>query len=167
MRLIEPYIMELDREASSTRKMLERVPEGKNEWAPHPKSMTLGKLATHVATIPSWASSLKEDGFDIGVNSVDVPFPPPTAVGLLALFDKTIADAKAALNAIDDARAMGLWTLSMKGKPVFSMPRLAVVRTMILNHSVHHRGQFSVYLRLLDVPVPGMYGPSADENPFA
>jgi len=167
MRLIEPYIMELDREASSTRKMLERVPEGKNEWAPHPKSMTLGKLATHVATIPSWASSLKEDGFDIGVNSVDVPFPPPTAVGLLALFDKTIAEAKAALNAIDDARAMGLWTLSMKGKPVFSMPRLAVVRTMILNHSVHHRGQLSVYLRLLDVPVPGMYGPSADENPFA
>ena len=167
MRLIEPYIMELDREASSTRKMLERVPEGKNEWAPHPKSMTLGKLATHVATIPSWASSLKEDGFDIGVNSVDVPFPPPTTVGLLALFDKTIADAKAALNAIDDARAMGLWTLSMKGKPVFSMPRLAVVRTMILNHSVHHRGQLSVYLRLLDVLVPGMYGPSADENPFA
>jgi len=167
MRLIEPYIMELDREASSTRKMLERVPEGKNEWAPHPKSMTLGKLATHVATIPSWASSLKEDGFDFGVNSVDVPFPPPTTVGLLALFDKTIADAKAALNAIDDARAMGLWTLSMKGKPVFSMPRLAVVRTMILNHSVHHRGQLSVYLRLLDVPVPGMYGPSADENPFA
>lgn len=167
MRLIEPYIMELDREASSTRKMLERVPEGKNEWAPHPKSMTLGKLATHVATIPSWASSLKEDGFDIGVNSVDVPFPPPTTVGLLALFDKTIAEAKAALNAIDDARAMGLWTLSMKGKPVFSMPRLAVVRTMILNHSVHHRGQLSVYLRLLDVLVPGMYGPSADENPFA
>jgi len=167
MRLIEPYIMELDREASSTRKMLERVPEGKNEWAPHPKSMTLGKLATHVATIPSWASSLKEDGFDIGVNSVDVPFPRPTTVGLLALFDKTIAEAKAALNAIDDARAMGLWTLSMKGKPVFSMPRLAVVRTMILNHSVHHRGQLSVYLRLLDVPVPGMYGPSADENPFA
>ena len=167
MRLIEPYIMELDREASSTRKMLERVPEGKNEWAPHPKSMTLGKLATHVATIPSWASSLKEDGFDIGVNSVDVPFPPPTTVGLLALFDKTIAEAKAALNAIDDARAMGLWTLSMKGKSVFSMPCLAVVRTMILNHSVHHRGQLSVYLRLLDVPVPGMYGPSADENPFA
>jgi len=167
MRLIEPYIMELDREASSTRKMLERVPEGKNEWAPHPKSMTLGKLATHVATIPSWASSLKEDGFDIGVNSVDVPFPPPTTVGLLALFDKTIAEAKAALNAIEDARAMGLWTLSMNGKPVFSMPRLAVVRTMILNHSVHHRGQLSVYLRLLDVPVPGMYGPSADENPFA
>jgi len=117
MRLIEPYIMELDREASSTRKMLERVPEGKNEWAPHPKSMTLGKLATHVATIPSWASSLKEDGFDIGVNSVDVPFPPPTTVGLLALFDKTIAEAKAALNAIDDARAMGLWTLSMKESP--------------------------------------------------
>jgi len=167
MRLIDPSIMELDREASSTRKMLERVPEGRNDWAPHPKSMTLGKLATHVATIPNWASSLKEDVFDIGVNSVGVPPPPPTTAGLVALFDRTIADAKGVLNGLDDERAMGLWTLSMKGTPVFSMPRLAVVRTMILNHSVHHRGQLSVYLRLLDVPVPGMYGPSADENPFA
>jgi uncharacterized damage-inducible protein DinB len=167
MRLIDPSIMELDREASSTRKMLERVPEGKLDWAPHPKSMTLGKLATHVATLPSWSNSLKDDGFDVGVNSVGVPPAPPTTAGLLALFDKTIADAKVALSALDDARAMGLWTLSMKGKTVFSMPRLAVVRMMILNHSVHHRGQLSVYLRLLDVPVPGMYGPSADENPFA
>ncbi|HEX7615449.1 MAG TPA: DinB family protein [Thermoanaerobaculia bacterium] len=167
MRLIDPLIMELDREASSTRKMLERVPDGKHEWAPHAKSMTLGKLATHVATIPLWSNSMKDDGFDVGVNSVGVPPAPPTAAGLVALFDKTIVDAKAALNALDDARAMGLWTLSMKGKPVFSMPRLAVVRTMILNHSVHHRGQLSVYLRLLDVPIPGMYGPSADENPFA
>ncbi|MGE5717218.1 MAG: DinB family protein [Acidobacteriota bacterium] len=167
MRLIDPSILELDREAASTRKMLERVPEGKNDWAPHPKSMTLGKLATHVATLPSWAGLLKEDSFDIGVNSVGVPPAPPTTADLVALFDKTIADAKAALNGLDDARAMGLWTLSMKGKPVFSMPRLAVVRMLILNHTVHHRGQLSVYLRLLDVPVPGMYGPSADENPFA
>ncbi len=167
MRMIDPLIMELDREASSTRKMLERVPEGKNEWAPHPKSMTLGKLATHVATLPGWASSLKEDGFDVGESSVGVPPPPATTAALLALFDKTIADAKGDLSALDDVRAMGPWTLSMKGKPVFSMPRLAVVRIMILNHSVHHRGQLSVYLRLLDVPVPGMYGPSADENPFA
>ena len=167
MRLIDASIMELDREASSTRKLLERVPEGRNEWKPHPKSMTLGKLSTHVATLPSWSHSLKDDGFDVGVDSVGVPPPPGTTAGLLALFDKTIAEAKAELNALDDARAMGLWTLSMKGKPVFSMPRLAVVRTMILNHSVHHRGQLSVYLRLLDVPIPGMYGPSADENPFA
>lgn len=166
MRLIDPSIMELDREAASTRKMLERVPEGKNEWRPHPRSMTLGKLATHVATLPSWSQSLKEDGFDVGVNAVGVPPAPETTAGLLALFDKTITDAKAAMNVLDDARAMGPWTLSMKGKPVFSMPRLAVVRTMILNHSVHHRGQLSVYLRLLDVPIPGMYGPSADENPF-
>ncbi len=167
MRLIDPSILELDREAASTRKMLERVPEGKNDWAPHPKSMTLGRLATHVATLPRWTGFLKEDGFDVGLNTVGTPPPPPTTTGLVALFDKTIADAKDALNELDDARAMGLWTLSMKGKPVFSMPRLAVVRMMILNHGVHHRGQLSVYLRLLDVPVPGMYGPSADENPFA
>ena len=167
MRLIDPSIMELDREASSTRKMLERVPEGKNEWAPHPKSMTLGKLATHVATLPRWAGFLREDAFDIDLNAVGTPPPPPTTAGLVALFDKTIADAKSVLSGLDDVRAMGLWTLSMKGKTVFVMPRLAVVRMMILNHSVHHRGQLSVYLRLLDVPVPGMYGPSADENPFA
>jgi uncharacterized damage-inducible protein DinB len=165
--MIDPYIMELDREASSTRKMLERVPDGKHDWAPHAKSMTLGKLATHVATLPSWSHSLTGDGFDIGVNSVGVPPPPPTVAGLLTLFDKTISEAKATLNTLDDGRAMGLWTLSMKGKPIFSMPRVAVVRTMILNHGVHHRGQLSVYLRLLDVSVPGMYGPSADENPFA
>ncbi len=84
MRLIDPSIMELDREASSTRKMLERVPEGKNEWTPHAKSMTLGKLATHVATLPRWAGSLKADGFDVGVNSVGVPTPPPTTAGLVA-----------------------------------------------------------------------------------
>jgi uncharacterized damage-inducible protein DinB len=167
MRLIDPSILELDREAASTRKMLERVPEGKNDWAPHPKSMTLGKLATHVATLPRWTGFLKEDGFDAGLNSVGTPPPPPTTAGLVALFDKNVADAKTDLNGLDDARAMGLWTLSMKGKPVFSMPRLAVVRMLILNHTVHHRGQLSVYLRLLDVPVPGMYGPSADENPFA
>src|SRR5512140_2045293 len=142
MRMIDPLIMEPDREEASTRKMLERVPEGKNAWAPHPKSMTLGKLATHVATLPGWATSLKEDGFDVGVNSVGVPPPPPTTAALLALFDKTIADAKNDLNTLDDVRAMGPWTLSMKGKPVFSMPRLAVARIMILNHSVHHRGQF-------------------------
>ena len=166
MRLIDPFIMELDREGSSTRKMLERVPEGKNDWTPHPKSMALGKLATHVATLPRWAGWLKEDAFDLVLNAVATPSAPPTTAGLVALFDKTIADAKGVLSGLDDARAMGLWTLSMKGKTVFSMPRLAVVRMMILNHSVHHRGQLSVYLRLLDVPVPGMYGPSADETPL-
>jgi uncharacterized damage-inducible protein DinB len=167
MRMIDPYVMELDREAASTRKFLERVPAEKLAWAPHPKSMTLGKLATHLATLPRLSNMLKDDGFDVGVTSVGVPPTPPTTAGLVALFDKTIAEAKVVLSSLDDAKAMAPWTLSMKGKAVFSMPRLAVVRTMILNHSVHHRGQLSVYLRLLDVPVPATYGPSADENPFA
>lgn len=167
MRLIDPLIMELDREAASTRKMLERVPEGKNDWKPHPKSTALGKLATHVATIPGWSETLKGDGFNVGVDKRDVPSPPANAALLVALFDKTVSEAKSTLNTLDDERAMGLWSLSMMGKPVFSMPRIAVVRTLILNHAVHHRGQLSVYLRLLDVPIPGMYGPSADENPFA
>jgi uncharacterized damage-inducible protein DinB len=166
MRLIDPLIMELDREAASTRKMLERVPEGKGDWKPHPKSMPLGKLSTHVATILSWSESLKGDGFDVGVDSVGVPPPPATTAELVALLDTTVGKAKETLNGLDDAKAMGLWTLSVNGKTAFAMPRLAVVRNMLLNHSVHHRGQLSVYLRLLDVPIPGMYGPSADENPF-
>ena len=166
MRIIDPYVMELDREAASTRKFLERVPAEKLAWAPHPKSMTLGKLAMHLATLPNWALSLKDDRFDLGVNKVDVPAAPGTAAEIVAIFDRSVAEAKKVLSGFDDAAAMGAWTLLMNGRTIFSMPRVAVVRNMLLNHAVHHRGQLSVFLRLLDVPVPGPYGPSADENPF-
>jgi uncharacterized damage-inducible protein DinB len=167
MRLIDPLLMEFDRECSTTRKLLERVPEGKNSWQPHPKSMTLGRLAMHVATLPDWSASLAGDGFDIAdPNASAVPEPPARASEIAGIFDDRVKAAKAALAALDDGRAMGSWTLSVRGTPMFSMPRLAVVRSFILNHSIHHRGQLSVYLRLLDVPLPPIYGPTADENPF-
>ena len=167
MRLIDPLLMELDRESATTRKLLERVPEGKYSWQPHPKSMTLGRLAMHVATIPDWSASLANDGFDIADPSKSaVPEPPARAAEIAGIFDERVKAAKAMLATLDDAKAMGSWTLSVKGKPIFSMPRLAVARNFILNHSIHHRGQLSVYLRLLDVPLPPIYGPTADENPF-
>ena len=166
MRLIEPLLMEFDREASTTRKLLERLPDGKLSWAPHPKSYTLGRLAKHLATLPAWiAATLPADGFDLG-SAPPSGEPPKTTAGILEAFDENVAKAKVALAQLDDARAAAAWTLSMNGKTLVQMPRIAFVRSLLLNHSVHHRGQLSVYLRLLDVPVPPLYGPTADENPF-
>jgi uncharacterized damage-inducible protein DinB len=167
MRMIDPLIMEFDRECSTTRKLLERLPDGKLDWAPHAKSMTLGKLAHHLATIPHLVGmSLLLDGFDAGAGG-ERPAVPSRAPGFVELFNKSVASAKAAMVQLDDARATQSWTLSDKGKTLLSMPRIAFVRMILLSHSIHHRGQLSVYLRLLDVPVPSIYGPSADENPFA
>ncbi len=168
MRLIDPYIMEFDRESATTRKLLERVPDGKLDWAPHPKSFTLGKLAMQIATLPEWTKSLLGDGFDAAAAPPDPSRAVPgRASDIVDRFDKVVADAKAALAQIDDAKAMGGWSLSMGPKTLFTMPRVAVVRSFILSHVIHHRGQLSVYLRLLDVPLPPIYGPTADENPFA
>lgn len=165
MNLIDPLLLELDREASSTRKCLERLPADRLGWRPHEKSMTLGQLAGHVATIPAWiGGTLLADGFDLATGMERPPLDSPERI--LAAFDASVKQAKAAMARLDDARAMGEWTLSNKGQPVFSMPRLALVRTILLNHSCHHRGQLTVYLRLLDVPVPSVYGPSADDDPF-
>ena len=168
MRMIDPLLMEFDREASTTRRVLERVPEGKLDWAPHPKSYTLGKLATHVARLPEWTKALFADRFDFAATALDpLREVPPTTAGLVALHDKMIAEAKGALAQLDDAKAMGNWSLVAGSKTFFTMPRIAVVRSFILNHTIHHRGQLTVYLRLLDVPLPPVYGPTADENPFA
>jgi uncharacterized damage-inducible protein DinB len=166
MRLIDPLLMEFDREASTTRKLLERLPDAKLSWAPHAKSFTLARLAKHLATLPGWiAGTLLADGFDLG--TAPPPGEPPRAtVEILKAFDENVGNAKAALAQLDDTRAMAAWTLSMNGKTLMQMPRIAFVRTILLNHSIHHRGQLSVYLRLLDVPVPPMYGPTADEDPF-
>jgi uncharacterized damage-inducible protein DinB len=166
MRLIDPLLMEFDREASTTRKLLERLPEGKLSWAPHPKSYTLARLGKHLATLPAWiAGTLLADGFDLGA-APPLGEPPTTTAEIVGAFDENVGKAKAAMAQLDDARATAAWTLSLNGRPLLQMPRIAFVRTLLLNHSVHHRGQLSVYLRLLDVPVPPMYGPTADENPF-
>jgi uncharacterized damage-inducible protein DinB len=163
--MIDPLLMEFDREASTTRKLMERIPDASLGWRPHPRSMTAGDLAWHLATIPAWvASGVLLDGADLSTRE-KVP-APPTAAGIVDGFAANCAAAKAALNQLDDARLLASWKLSAGGVPILEMPRAAFLRNILLNHSVHHRGQLSVYLRLLDVPVPSIYGPTADENPF-
>ena len=163
MRLLDPLIMELDREASLTRKVLERVPSDKLDWRPHAKSTPIGKLAMHIAALPGrFGERLMDTGYD--VSKATPPPVPSSAAEIVAIFDQGVASAKRILAGIDDKAAMETWTLSYGDKPIASMPRVGIVRTLLLNHSIHHRGQLSVYLRLLDVPVPMVYGPTADER---
>jgi uncharacterized damage-inducible protein DinB len=164
MAIADTLLPEFDREMTITRKLLERVPEDRFPWKPHPKSMSLVELATHLATLPSWgAVTLSQSEIDMGG-----PNPNTAATSrtdLLARFDKNVADTRAALTGKSDAEMMAPWSLKQNGQTLFTMPKTAVWRAFVLNHLVHHRGQLSVYLRLNDVPVPAMYGPSADEAP--
>jgi len=163
-RLTDPIIGELEQEAATTRRVLERVPVEKLGWKPHEKSMTLGQLAFHVAQIPGWvATVLKQDSFDAGQASG--PNPPATVEELLSTLDDGVRAARATLEWLDEEKAASKWSIISDGVEVMSMPRMGVVRAIMLNHWYHHRGQLSVYLRLLDVPVPSIYGPSADEGP--
>jgi len=166
MRMVDSILMELEQEAGTTRRLLERVPTDKLGWKPHPKSMTLGQLALHVATVPGmvaeFACATNFELPDFG----DQPTTGSTAEVIKA-HEKSIADAKARLNDFDDAAMMATWTMTKGGKTLFSTPRIGLIRAIMLNHWYHHRGQLSVYLRQLDVPIPSIYGPSADENPFA
>lgn len=159
------FIQELELEAARTRRVLERVPTDKLTWAPHAKSMNIGKLAMHIASIPGRLSGwILTDEFHFSPN----PTPEPTSTEqILAAHDAAVAEAKQNLTTVGDAGLATMWTAKMGDKTLMSMPKGAVVRTLVLNHAFHHRGQLSVYLRLLDVPVPSIYGPSADENPFA
>ena len=157
-------IQELELEAARTRRVLERVPTDKLTWAPHAKSMNIGKLASHIASIPGRLSAwILTDEFHFTPN----PTPEPTSTEqILAAHDASVAEAKQNLAKVGDAGLATMWSAKMGDKTLMSMPKGAVVRTLVLNHAFHHRGQLSVYLRLLDVPVPSIYGPSADENPF-
>jgi len=167
MSIAQSLIPELQHEVALTRKALERLPADKYEWAPHPKSMTVRQLASHIATIPTWGTmTLSTESFDISPPGAP-PYVAPafgTTAEVLAGFEKAAGDFSAALAGADDAAMMTPWSLLKGGQTAFTMPRVAVVRGMIMNHLVHHRGQLSVYLRLLDVPVPAIYGPSADEQ---
>ena len=164
MRLIDPMIAELEQEAESTRRVLERIPEDRLSWRPHPKSMSLGQLALHIATTPGGVARVAgQDGMERP--QFDRPEPKSKREVLEAL-EESVAGALEFLRGLDDARATESWTMTLGGKPLFSMPRIGVVRTVMLNHWYHHRGEMQVYLRLLDVPVPSVYGPTADENPF-
>lgn len=156
--------MEFEREMQTTRRVLERIPTDKFDWKPHDKSMPLGSLASHVANVPKWVV------FTVGQSELDpgtVNLPAATSTEeLLSAFDANVAEALASFDQLDGEKLAASWSLLRGGKPLFTMPRAAVLRNFVLNHLIHHRGQLSVYLRLLDIPVPSIYGPSADENPF-
>ena len=155
---------EFEREMQTTRRVLERIPTDKFNWKPHDKSMLLGSLASHVANVP------KGVVFTVGQMELDpgtVQLPAATSSeDLISTFDANVAEALASFDQLDGEKLAGSWALLRNGKPLFTMPRAAVLRNFVLNHLIHHRGQLSVYLRLLDIPVPSIYGPSADENPF-
>jgi len=167
MTISETLLPEFDQEMANTRKALERVPFDKLSWKPHPKSMSLEALATHLATMPEWAGvTLKEDAFDYAPPGGE-SYKPPTFGSnkeLLDAFDKGVAQTRAALAAADDIQMMAPWTLKAGGQALFTMPRVAVVRSFVMNHTIHHRAQLGVYLRLNDIPVPSAYGPTADEQ---
>jgi uncharacterized damage-inducible protein DinB len=166
MRLIDGLLAELDQEAQTTRRVLERVPEAHLSWRPHPKSMSLGQLALHIATVPGSVAELA------AVDTVPqlpefVRTEATTVSELVPALMESVAAVKRTLGAFDDARMAATWRLQHQGRDVLAMPRVAFLRAIMLNHWYHHRGQLLVYLRLLDQPVPSVYGPSADENPFA
>ncbi len=166
MRRIDPILQEFEAECGITRRVLERVPDGRLDWKPHARSMSLGGLAMHLATIPGGIAKIAlEGGFDLA--GARPPVVPGSKAEILAVFEEGIRTARQCLDRMDDRTAMETFRLTKGGKEVLSVPRIGVVRTILLNHSCHHRGQLSVYLRLLDVPVPSIYGPSADEDPFA
>jgi uncharacterized damage-inducible protein DinB len=165
MRLVDSILMEIDQEAQTTKRVLDRIPEDKLTWKPHPKAFSLGQLALHIASSPgSVAAAAVPD-------SMEAPnFSQPEAKSrqeVLDTFSKSLESAKDALKKMDDARLTSMWSLTKNGKVVMSIPRIGFIRSILMNHNYHHRGQLSVYLRILNVPVPSIYGPSADENPFA
>jgi uncharacterized damage-inducible protein DinB len=167
MSVTKAFLSEFENEAKTTRRVLERVPADKLSWKPHPKSMSLGHLALHVAMSPGvicgWA---QQDVTEFGGGA---PPDPTTTEEIVAAHDKSVAQVREILSSFNDDDVLKSWQAKPKGgdAALFTMPKVALLRGLALNHTYHHRGQLSVYLRLLDVPVPSIYGPSADENPFA
>jgi uncharacterized damage-inducible protein DinB len=165
MALNQAILPEFDHEMANTRKSLERIPDNKLGFKPHAKSMTLGGLATHLVAISGWANAI------VNLDSFDVKTAPPTVelksqAEVLGAFDQGVASARKAIADADDAQLMKPWTLSAGDKTIFTLPRIAVLRSFILSHTIHHRAQLGVYLRLNDISVPSIYGPSADEGNF-
>jgi uncharacterized damage-inducible protein DinB len=149
-----------------TRRLLERVPDGQFAWQPHPKSMSLGRLAEHLAELPQWVgATVTQSSLDLATARRPEGYQPPaTRAAVLAMFDANVAAARGVLAGRSDAELMAPWSLLRGEQTVFTMPKAGVLRAFVFNHIVHHRGQLSVYLRLHDVPLPSIYGPSADEQ---
>jgi uncharacterized damage-inducible protein DinB len=163
MAMADALLPEFDREMTVTRKLLERVPEDKFEWKPHQKSMSLGQLAQHVATIPRWGTvTMAQSEFDLAGDNRGPALS--TRAEVLATFDQHVSDARAALVGRGDGELMAPWALKRGGTTIFSMPKAAVWRSFVMSHLIHHRAQLGVYLRMHDVPLPSIYGPSADEG---
>jgi uncharacterized damage-inducible protein DinB len=166
--LTQSFIQEFEQESATTRRVLERVPQDRLSWKPHAKSMSLGTLALHIASAPAFLSGWALQDNVVMTGDMESSAEATSTAQILAAHDDGITATKAALNQIGDAGMAADWKMTTPdGATVFGMPKAALVRMVILNHIYHHRGQLSVYLRLLDVPVPAIYGPSADENPFA
>jgi uncharacterized damage-inducible protein DinB len=167
MKISETVLPEFDQEMANTRKALQRVPFDKLSWKPHPKSSSFGALAAHIATMPGWGKlTMEVDSFDYAPPGAP-PYQAPTFASnqeLLDTFDKGVAETRAAIAAADDGKFLAPWTLMAGGKSLMTMPRVAVIRTFVLSHTIHHRAQLGVYLRLNDIAVPALYGPSADEQ---
>ncbi|MBM3802184.1 MAG: damage-inducible protein DinB [Acidimicrobiia bacterium] len=167
MKLVEALQSEFETEVAIARKFLERVPEDKLSWTPHEKSMALDRLASHIAEIPMWTiPTLEQDSLDLAPPGAP-PYTPHVAASrkeMLEIFDKNVAAARASLAAVKDDRWTQPWSLLMGGQVLLAEPRIAILRSFVFNHLVHHRAQLGVYLRLNNVAVPSTYGPSADEN---
>lgn len=167
MSIAESILPEFEQEMAGTRKALERIPDDKLDWKAHPKSNTIGWVSAHLAEIPGWVEgTLTQDSWDINPVGGE-PYKSPTATSrkqVLDLFDKNVAAARQAIASTADDAFMKQWSLLSGGNPIITMPRLAVIRTFVVNHAIHHRAHLCVYLRLNDIPVPALYGPSGDEQ---
>lgn len=166
-KLIDPLLAEFREEAAVTKRVLDRIPADQLTWKPHDKSMSLGQLAIHIANIPGRLSHVvaNQDQFEPNPSNF-LPTPPKDIDEVHAAFEQSCKDAEACLSSMNDERACSEWTLMVQGKPAFTRPRIEVLRRIMLNHWYHHRGQMTVYLRMLNVPVPIVYGRSADEGPY-
>jgi uncharacterized damage-inducible protein DinB len=165
MKIADAIVMEMEQEAEITRRLFDIIPEDKLDWRPHPKAKSLGELAIHIATLPGGVAEIcQPDNFEFS------DFPPEPAAAsraqILGLFAENLKKGKDIVAATDDARALAEWKFQKDGSTIMAMPRFAFWRSILLNHNYHHRGQLSTYLRQLDVPLPSIYGPSADTNPF-
>ena len=168
MAISDSLLPEFDQEIAGARRTLERVPDDKFDWQPHPRSGTMVWLAGHLANLPSWAPlTINQDELDLapGGKQMDSPPPPADTAELVATFDRHAAEARAAIAGASDAELMKPWTLLSNGQTLMTLPKVAVLRSFVMNHLIHHRAQLGVYLRLNDIPVPSIYGPSADEAP--
>lgn len=166
MPMIDAVLAEFQHEAATTRRLLERVPEQKFDWKPHEKSMTLGQLTHHIAEMPGWMAVVgHQDELDMAQEQ-ERPEPPTSTSQLLELYDQSVETFRQKAAGLSDGEMMKPWKLRSGEEIHFEIPRAAAVRTFILNHLVHHRGQLSVYLRLLEVPLPSIYGPTADDRSF-